>query len=83
MCFAKTPAAFGINDVAAVVFTSVLVTLVRLFYSQKSLLPKNQQLFVLKRRHPRPRLDLSFCVDFFELPAVWTGAKAVPNASTT
>jgi hypothetical protein len=68
--FAKTLADFEINDIAAAlrppshvsIHRPVLRNAVRLLRARRSLLFENlvlrQQLAVLKRRHPRPRLDL-------------------------
>jgi transposase InsO family protein len=54
-------------------------TLVRLFCSQKSLLLENlalrQQLSVLKRRHPRPRLDFYDRLFWLLVRRCWSGWK--------
>ena len=54
-------------------------TLVRLFRSHHSLLLKNlalrQQLVVLKRRHPRPKLDLSDKLFCLVVRRYWSGWK--------
>jgi len=89
--FAKTPVRFGINNIAAAVFTSVLLsvspmfrflklcfgTLVRLFRSRYSLLLENlalgQQLVVLKRRHPHPKLDLFDKLFWLVVRRGWSG----------
>jgi len=54
-------------------------TLVRLFCSQKSLLLENlalrQQLSVMKRRHPRPRLELLDRLFWLIVRRCWSGWK--------
>ena len=54
-------------------------TLVRLFRSHRSLLLENlalrQQLVVLKRRHPRPRLDLFDRLFWLLVRRCWSGWK--------
>ena len=54
-------------------------TLVRLFCSQKSLLLENlalrQQLSVMKRRHPRPRLELLDRLFWLIVRRRWSGWK--------
>src|SRR5262250_2701357 len=91
--FAKTSSDCGINKIAAVVPTSVLLqlpamfcylrlwfgTLVRLFRSRHGLLLENlalrQQLVVLKRRHPRPKLDLFDKFFWLLVRRCWSGWK--------
>src|SRR5215831_20717513 len=54
-------------------------TLVRLFWSRHSLLLENpalrQQLVVLKRRHPRPKLDLFDKLFWLVVRRCWSGWK--------
>jgi hypothetical protein len=86
--FAKTLADFEINDLAALpplfcynsMFRFIglgLGTLVRLLRARRSLLLENlalrQQLTVLKRRYPRPRLDLLDKVFWVSIRRFWRG----------
>ena len=58
-------------------------TLVRLLRARRSLLLENlalrQQLAVLKRRHPRPRLDLLDKLFWVAIRRFWSGCSAVPH----
>src|SRR5438552_9108535 len=58
-------------------------TLIRLLRARRSLLLENlalrQQLAVLKRRHPRPRLDLLDQLFWVAIRRFWSGCSAVPH----
>src|SRR4030081_3727188 len=96
--FAKTLADFEINDLAVLpplffynsLFRFIglcLGTLVRLLRARRSLLLENlalrQQLAVLKRRHPRPRLDLLDKLFWVAVGRFWSGWQQTLIAVTS
>ena len=68
-------------------FRLSLGTLVRFLRSHRSLLLENlalrQQLVVLKRRHPRPKLDLSDKLFWLAVRRCWSDWNKQANAGRT